>query len=292
MNREEQNYLDLLKNIITTGSKHQDRTGVGTYRLFGTQLRFSLEDNTLPLITTKKVFTRGIIEELLLFLRGSTNTKELEAKGVNIWHDNTTREFLDKRGLTDLPEGDMGKSYGYQWRRFNQHENDCGGLCSNGGVDQLKNVIDIIKTNPNDRRIIMTAWNPAQINEYALPACHTFCQFMVDDGKLSCLFYLRSSDFVIGFPFNLASYAILTRIIANVTKTIPHELIFTGGDTHVYNSHLNGVIEQISREPYPFPQLYIDKELNTIEDIEKLTSEDFRIVNYKTHEKINYPMAV
>jgi len=175
MNIEEKNYQNLLTSILKTGSERYDRTGVGTIGIFGTQLRFSLEDGKIPMLTTKKMFVKGVIEELLFFLRGDTDTKKLEAKGVKIWKGNTTREFLDKRGLGYLPEGDMGKGYGFQWRKFGQHENEYGDQFCEKGVDQLAEVVDKLKNNPDDRRILMTAWNPAQLSEMALPPCHLLC---------------------------------------------------------------------------------------------------------------------
>src|SRR6266404_3627960 len=192
MNYEEANYLQLLNAIITAGSKRSDRTGVGTLSIFGTQLRFSLADNKMPMITTKKMFARGVIEELLLFLRGETNTKILEAKSVNIWKGNTSREFLDKRGLTGLPEGDMGKTYGWQWRKFGADQEtlfDRPTQYFEQGIDQLSQVINSLKNDPHGRRHIITAWNPLQLDECALPPCHCFMQFYVNDGELSCQFY-------------------------------------------------------------------------------------------------------
>jgi thymidylate synthase len=294
MNDEERKYLDLLRDILH-GSERSDRTGVGTIGIFGTQLRFSLENNRVPMLTTKKMFVKGIIEELLFFLRGDVNTKLLEDKGVNIWKGNTTREFLDKRGLKDLPEGNMGKGYGYQWRKFGEQFPDCRNdecYIDTSGVDQLSQVIHTLKTNPTDRRIIMSAWNPKQLPEMALAPCHILCQFYANKDELSCQWYQRSVDTFLGLPFNILSYAILTKIIAQTVGMKPKELIFIGGDTHIYNNHCNQVKEQISREPYNFPELYIDKATNTVEDIEKLSFEDFRVENYKCHPSIKAPMAI
>src|SRR5208283_1827128 len=219
MNKEEKKYLELLTEILYWGSKREDRTGIGTMGIFGTQLRFSLEGNKVPMLTTKKMFLKGVVEELLFFLRGDTDTKLLEAKGVNIWKGNTTREFLDKRGLKSLPEGSMGKGYGFQWRKFGAHDEQIDYISSayeatDQGTDQLANVIETLKTNPTDRRIIMSAWHPGQLHKAALPPCHIMVQFYVDNGKLSSQFYMRSVDTFLGLPFNILSYAILTRIIA------------------------------------------------------------------------------
>lgn len=298
MNLEENNYLELLKNILNNGSERSDRTGVGTKGIFGTQLRFSLENNQVPMLTTKKMFTKGVIEELLFFLRGDTDTKKLEAKGVNIWKGNTTREFLDKRGLKDLPEGDMGKGYGFQWRNFGGYiSQDVVGdgsyeLFDHKGIDQLAQVIHTLKTNPTDRRIIMSAWNPGQLSEMALAPCHILCQFYVDGDNLSCQWYQRSVDSFLGLPFNIMSYGVLTHIIAKTVGLKAKELIFVGGDTHIYNNHIVQVHEQISREPYPFPTIEINKELHSVEDIEKLQYEDFVIKNYQSHPAIKATMAI
>ena len=251
---EEQRYLDLLSDIISKGENRNDRTGVGTIGIFGTQLRFSLDGGKIPMLTTKKMFVKGVIEELLFFLRGDTDTKKLEAKGVNIWKGNTTREFLNKRGLQHLPEGDMGKGYGFQWRKFGEVKkyNDDGNMSITEGVDQLAEVIDKLKNNPDDRRIIMTAWNPSQLKDMALPPCHLLCQFYALNGELSCQFYQRSVDSFLGLPFNILSYAILTHIVALTTGLKPKEVIFVGGDTHIYKNHTEQVLEQISRTPYGF----------------------------------------
>lgn len=290
---EEQRYLNLLSDIISKGENRNDRTGVGTIGIFGTQLRFSLDGGKIPMLTTKKMFVKGVIEELLFFLRGDTDTKKLEVKGVNIWKGNTTREFLDKRGLTYLPEGDMGKGYGFQWRNFGGYE---GGYTLSDfpieGVDQLAEVIDKLKNNPNDRRIIMTAWNPSQLKDMALEPCHILAQFYAINGNLSCQWYQRSVDTFLGLPFNIASYAILTHIIAQTVNMKPKEVIFVGGDTHIYKNHLEQVALQLTRKPYDFPTIKINKETKSVEDIEKLSYEDFEIIDYKCHPAIKAPMAI
>lgn len=302
MNKEEENYQLLLKKILIDGSERQDRTGVGVKSIFGTQLRFCLEDKKVPILTTKKIFIRGVIEELLFFLRGETDTKKLEAKGVNIWKGNTSREFLDSRGLYNLFEGDMGKGYGYQWRRFGEIEDleAWAGYDESGyeyyykqkGIDQLAQVINTIKTNPTDRRIIMTAWNPQQLDKMALAPCHILCQFYVDKGTISCQWYQRSVDAFLGLPFNIASYAILTHIIAKATKLSAKELIFIGGDTHIYNNHVKQVEEQILRMPYEFPKININKQLNNVNDIEALEFNDFNVEGYNSHGALKAEMAV
>jgi len=279
MNSEENSYLRLLGKILTDGSKREDRTGIGTQGIFGTQLRFSLENNIVPMITTKKMFVKGVVEELLFFLRGETDTKKLEAKGVNIWKGNTSREFLDKRGLYHYAEGEMGPMYGAQWRDFR-------------GIDQLKNALNLIKNDPYSRRIIISAYDPSVSNQCVLEPCHMFYQFYVNDNKLSCLFYQRSVDTFLGLPFNILSYAILTNLMAKASGLNCGELIFTGGDTHIYNNHIPQVIDQISKEPYPFPKIIISKNIQTIEDMEALSFEDFQFEGYQSHPSIKAEMAV
>jgi thymidylate synthase len=287
MNIQERKYLDLMQEIIDDGKEVIDRTGVGTKSIFGTQLKFSLQNDTLPLITTKKVFFRGVVEELLFFLRGETQTKILEEKGINIWKGNTSREFLDKKGLSYLEEGDLGKGYGFQWRSF-------GGSQENSihGIDQIVNLIDGIKNDPSSRRHIVTAWNPQQLDEMALPPCHWSFQMYVRDGGLSCLWNQRSVDTFLGLTYNLCSYALLTHIIAKCCGLKAKEVIFNGGDTHLYLNHIDQAKLQISREPFDFPKINITKEINNINDIENLKFDDFELIGYKHHEAIKAPMAI
>ncbi len=303
---DEQGYLDLLQNILTNGTDRSDRTGVGTKGIFGTQLRFSLENDQIPMLTTKKMFARGIVEELLFFIRGETDTKLLEAKGVNIWKGNTSREFLDKKGLNHFPEGSLGKGYGYQWRKFGsvhvkeQHV-DIDSYYNfktvipahdTQGVDQVKQVLHTLQTNPTDRRMIITAWNPLQLHEMALPPCHMMVQFYVDDGNLSAQWYQRSVDAFLGLPFNIMSYAVLTKIMAQAAGLKAKELVFVGGDTHIYQNHLDQVREQLTRTPFPLPTMQINKPMISVEDMERLQWEDFTIENYQSHPAIKAPMAV
>lgn len=288
MNVEELQYLALLQKIIEQGSKREDRTGTGTFSLFGTQLKFSLEGGNIPLLTTKKMFTKGIVEELLFFLRGETDTKKLEAKGVNIWKGNTSREFLDRRGLNHLPEGDMGKGYGFQLRYAGKNNLDSQSYY----VDQLAETINLIKNDPHSRRILINYWNVTQLHQMALPPCHLLYQFYVDNKNLSCQFYMRSVDSFLGLPFNLCSASILTHLLAKVTGLQAKELIFNGGDTHCYLNHLAPIKEQLSRTPYDFPTVKINKTLNSISDMESLSFEDFEIQNYQSHPSIKAEMAV
>lgn len=214
---EEYQYLNHIKKIIEKGKKRLDRTGVGTYSIFGAQMRYSLKNDVFPLLTTKRVFWRGVVEELLWFIRGSTNAFELREKNVHIWDANSTREFLDAVGLKDREEGDLGPIYGFQWRHFGAEYKGMHSDYKNKGIDQLAQVIQTIKTKPTDRRIIMCAWNPIDIPEMALPPCHCLVQFFVEDDELSCLLYQRSADMGLGVPFNIASYSLLTYMIAHVT---------------------------------------------------------------------------
>lgn len=303
MNQEERKYLDLLKDILNNGSKRSDRTGIGTIGVFGSNLRFSLENNKIPMLTTKKMFAKGVVEELLFFLRGETDTKKLEAKGVNIWKGNTSRDFLDKKGLIEYPEGFMGPGYGYQWRNFGgsfnvNHPFPNGGYGQDGlyysktGVDQVAGAIKTLKENPTDRRIIISAWNPSQLEKMALPPCHMMVQFYAQEGQLSSQFYMRSVDTFLGLPFNILSYGIMTHIIAKTVGMTAKEVIFTGGDTHIYQNHVSPVVQQIIRDPYDFPTLTIHKDLKDVKDIEALEFADFEIQGYQSHPTIKAEMAI
>ncbi|KAJ1958056.1 Thymidylate synthase [Linderina pennispora] len=294
-NAEEQQYLDLIKDILTHGEHRSDRTGTGTIALFAPpQLRFHLSDDTFPLLTTKRVFWRGVVEELLWFIRGSTDAQTLSAQGVHIWDGNGSREFLDARGLTDRRTGDLGPVYGYQWRHFGAEYTDADADYSGQGVDQLAEVIRAIKENPTDRRIILSAWNPKDMGKMALPPCHMFAQFFVSkpgspDAALSCQMYQRSCDVGLGVPFNIASYALLTRLIAQVTGLKPGWFVHCMGDTHIYKNHVKALETQIERVPREFPKLKIKR---TPERIEDFTIEDLELVGYKPYGKIQMDMAV
>lgn len=285
---DEYQYLDLIQKILKNGTKKDDRTGTGTISLFGAQMRFSLR-NTFPLLTTKNVFWRGVAEELLWFVRGSTNSKELAEKKVHIWDANGSKEFLDKQGLTDREEGDLGPVYGFQWRHFGADYKNMHTDYSGQGVDQLKNVIHTIKTNPYDRRIIMSAWNPVDLPKMALPPCHSLVQFYVANGELSCQLYQRSGDMGLGVPFNIASYSLLTYMIAHVCDLKPGDFVHTLGDAHVYSNHVDALNEQLKREPKPFPTLHIKRQITNIEDFKY---NDFELKGYKPHPKIKMVMAV
>lgn len=286
---EENQYLDLIKHIIEKGVKKDDRTGVGTLSIFGAQLRWSLENGEFPLLTTKRVFWRGVVEELLWFIRGSTSEKELSKNGVHIWSGNSSREYLDSLGLTDREEGDLGPVYGFQWRHFGAEYVDMNHDYGGKGVDQLMDVIKAIRNKPNDRRLIMCAWNPLDLPQMALPPCHCLVQFYVANGKLSSQLYQRSADMGLGVPFNIASYALLTYMVAHVTGLQPGEFIHTLGDAHVYLNHVDALQQQIKREPRRKPTLKIKREVANIEDF---LFSDFELSDYNPHPKIQMTMAV
>lgn len=286
---DEMQYLELIQHIIDHGSKKEDRTGTGTLSIFGAQMRFSLRNNVFPLLTTKRVFWRGVAEELLWFVSGCTNANELSEKGIHIWDANGSREFLDKQGLHHREVGDLGPVYGFQWRHFgatydNMHTNYDG-----QGVDQLADVIHKIKNNPDDRRIIMSAWNPVDLPNMALPPCHSFVQFYVCNGELSCQLYQRSGDMGLGVPFNIASYSLLTYMIAHVCGLKPGDFVHTLGDAHVYLNHIEALKKQLQREPRPFPTLEI---AHDVPDIDSFSLDKFKITGYDPHPTIKMQMAV
>jgi thymidylate synthase len=252
-------------------------------------MRFSLRDDTMPLLTTKRTFWRGVVEELLWFLRGSTNGNELTAKGIHIWDGNGSREFLDQRGLTHREVGDLGPVYGFQWRHFGARYVDMYTDYTNQGVDQLADCVWKIKNTPDDRRIIMSAWNPVDLDLMALPPCHMFFQFYVANGELSCQMYQRSADMGLGVPFNIASYALLTHIMAHVCGLKPGDFIHTLGDAHVYLNHVEALQEQMKRAPREFPKLKINVERENIDDF---ALEDFELCGYRPHGPIHMKMAV
>lgn len=263
-----QSYLQLLKQVLQTGTYRDDRTGTGTYSIFGAQARFSLSPD-FPLLTTKKVHLRSIIHELLWFIKGETNIDYLKANKVTIWD-----EWADA-------EGNLGRVYGAQWREW----------ATPGGerVDQLADVIEAIKNNPDSRRHIVCAWNPGELPQMALPPCHALFQFYVADGELSCQLYQRSADIFLGVPFNIASYALLTLMVAQVCELRPKEFIHTFGDLHLYANHIEQAKEQLSREPRPLPQMKINPEIKSIDGFRY---EDFELVNYKPLPGIKAPIAV
>ena len=261
-------FHDLMRHVLDHGAKKSDRTGTGTLSVFGHQMRFDLSEG-FPLVTTKKLHLKSIVYELLWFLSGNTNNQWLKERGVSIWDE------------WAAPDGDLGPVYGYQWRSWpapnGQH------------IDQIKEIIQAIKTNPDSRRIIVSAWNVADIPKMALAPCHAFFQFYVADGKLSCQLYQRSADIFLGVPFNIASYALLTHMVAQQCSLDVGEFIWTGGDCHLYSNHLEQVELQLSRKPYSLPQLKIHRKPDSIFDYQ---FEDFEIVGYESHPHIKAPVAV
>lgn len=286
---DECKYLDQIRHILEKGYKREDRTGTGTLSVFGTQAHYNLRDGTFPLLTTKKVFWRAICEELLWFISGSTNANVLKEKGIRIWDGNSSKEYMESIGLSYPEEGDLGPVYGFQWRHFGAEYVDMSKDYCDKGVDQLKYVIKLINEKPWDRRIIISAWNPMDLSKMALPPCHCLAQFHVADGELFCHLYQRSGDMGLGVPFNIASYSLLTYMIAHVTGLKPGELIHTISDAHVYMNHIDVLKEQITRVPKPFPKLKIKREVKSIDDFK---FDDFELIGYECHPPLKMKMAV
>lgn len=282
--KNETAYLDLLRYVLEHGSDKGDRTGTGTRSHFGAQLRFDLADG-FPLLTTKKVHLKSIIYELFWFLKGDTHVQYLQDHGVRIWNEWATAEQTARFGR---PEGELGPIYGHQWRNYGASQKSDGSYHQDG-IDQISEVIEQINTNPNSRRLIVSGWNPAEANQVALPPCHTLFQFFVADGKLSCQLYQRSADLFLGVPFNIASYSLLTHMIAQVCELKVGEFIWTGGDCHIYQNHVEQVKTQLAREPYPLPTLTLNP---NIKDIFDFTFGDISVDNYQSHPAIKAPVAV
>ena len=261
-------YLDLMKHVLENGTEKEDRTGTGTRSVFGYQMRFDLQKG-FPLVTTKKCHLKSIIHELLWFIAGDTNIKYLQDNGVKIWD-----EWADENG-------DLGPVYGEQWRSWK--------TADGRAIDQLSNVIEQIKTNPDSRRLLVVAFNPGLVDQMALPPCHSFFQFYVADGKLSCQLYQRSADIFLGVPFNIASYALLTMMIAQVTGLKPGDFVHTFGDAHLYSNHYEQAREQLSRTPYKLPEMHLNPHVTNIFDFK---FEDFELVGYEAHPHIKAPVAV
>ena len=261
-------YLALMKDVLENGTKKEDRTGTGTYSVFGRQMRFDLQEG-FPLVTTKKCHLRSIIHELLWFLAGDTNIKYLKDNGVRIWD-----EWADENG-------GLGPVYGAQWRSWQTADGKT--------VDQITNVVEQIKNNPDSRRLLVVAYNPGVVDQMALPPCHAFFQFYVADGKLSCQLYQRSADIFLGVPFNIASYALLTMMMAQVTGLKPGEFVHTLGDAHLYSNHIEQTKEQLSRTPYKLPEMHLNPHVTDIFDFK---FEDFELVGYECHPHIKAPVAV
>ena len=261
-------YLDLMRDILENGTKKEDRTGTGTFSVFGRQMRFNLAEG-FPVVTTKRVHLRSVIVELLWFLRGDTNIAYLHEHGVTIWD-----EWADEKG-------NLGPVYGYQWRSWPAPDGK--------SIDQIARVVDQIRKNPDSRRHIVTAWNPAEIDKMALPPCHALFQFYVADGKLSCQLYQRSADYFLGVPFNIASYALLTHMVAHQCDLTPGEFVWTGGDVHLYTNHLEQTRLQLTREPMPLPKLELRRKPASLFDY---TPDDIVVHGYQSHPSIKAPIAV
>jgi thymidylate synthase len=263
-----QQYLDLMRHVRDNGLQRTDRTGTGTLSVFGYQMRFDLADG-FPVVTTKKLHLRSIIHELLWFLKGETNIRYLKENGVRIWD-----EWADENG-------DLGPVYGSQWRSWPAADGQ--------KIDQISNVIEMIRNTPDSRRLIVSAWNPAEVDNMALPPCHSLFQFYVSDGKLSCQLYQRSADILLGVPFNIASYALLTMMIAQVCDLEAGDFIHTFGDAHLYLNHLEQVNLQLSREPYPLPTMTLNQDIKSVFDF---TFDDITLNDYQSHPAIKAPIAV
>ena len=289
MNPEEQQYLDLIKDILSNGSEEMSRNGKVLSK-FGNMMRFSLKDGNLPLLTTKKVAWKTCFKELFWFIKGSTSNHELKEQNVTIWNANASREFLDSRNLS-YEENDLGPVYGHQWRHFNAPYENCDNDYSGKGVDQLQNIIEMLKDpqQRTSRRMVVSAWNPCQIDEMALPPCHILFQFYVREDKyLSCSMYQRSGDVGLGVPFNIASYSMLTHIIAKHCGLIADEFVYFLGNAHIYEQHIEPLKEQIERLPREFPQIQIK---NVHDTIEEYTLDDIEwITEYTFHQPIKINM--
>lgn len=330
---EEEQYLDLIRDIMLRGEYRPDRTGTGTLSLFAPpQLRFSLSKPdpfspssadripVLPLLTTKRVFLRAVTTELLWFVSGCTTSKPLSEAGIHIWDGNGSREFLDNLGFTEREEGDLGPVYGFQWRHFGAEYRDCHTDYSGKGVDQIKEIVRKLKNNPYDRRIILSAWNVADLSKMALPPCHMFAQFYVSfpdaprgedaleeinvyrsvqsgggqkaKGRLSCVLYQRSCDMGLGVPFNIASYALLTHMLAHACDLVAGELIHTMGDAHIYLDHIEALKEQLQRDPREFPTLNIKRDDRGSGEMDGWKAEELEVLGYKPHGGIKMKMSV
>ena len=302
-NKEEEQYLNLIREILDRGTWEEGRNGK-TKSIFGHSMRFSLADGKIPILTTKKTAWKTCLKELLWFIRGETDNKLLQDQGVHIWDGNSTREFLDSRGLTNYEVGELGPIYGRQWRQFNSPyitkkdkkfaeglpENEKAYYNIEGGVDQLQQIIDALKDpkQRTSRRLIMTAWNPCQLDDMALPPCHIFCQFNVHDGnKLSCMMVQRSCDFFIGIPFNVASYSLLTHLIAKHCGLEAYEFVHFMGNCHLYENAIDAAQLQIARKPFEFPTVSITQVRDNINDYQV---DDFEIIGYQSHEAIKVAM--
>ena len=289
-NKAEEQYLNLLRDILKDGDRRQTRNAI-TYSKFGLRMEFDIS-TYIPVLTTKRVYWKGVVEELLWFLRGSTNAKELDAKGVKIWNGNTTREFLDSRNLQHYEVGDIGPTYGFGFRHYGAKYEGMSADYTGKGFDQIAYVLHELRHNPTSRRILINIWNPAVMDQMSLTPCACQYQFYVNDGKLTCQMYQRSADMFLGVPFNITSSSLLTHILAKYSGLKPDRLIMCFGDAHIYSSHMDAVAKQITRKSRPFPILKIEgignEELP--DKIEDLTYKNFRLIGYEPHPSIKADM--
>ena len=288
---EESAYIQLIRDIHTKGEDDNSRNGT-VKCIFGANMRFSMTNNRIPILTSKRLAWKTCLKELLWFISGNTSNKTLKTQNVHIWDGNSSREFLDSRGLDHLQEGDLGPIYGFQWRHYNAKYKTCDDDYTNKGIDQLQQIIDALK-DPKERksrRLIMSAWNPEQIGDMALPPCHVLCQFnVIGENKLSCALYQRSGDVGLGVPFNIASYSFLLHLIAHHCNLIPCDFVYFLGNAHIYDDHMEPLLKQVENELYDFPKLTIK---NRYENIEQYTLEDFQLDNYKHNDSISMKMRV
>lgn len=281
VNSDERQYLDLVKHVLLKGERRSDRTGTGTLSVFGNTMRFSLREGKVPLLTTKRVFWKGVVEELLWMISGSTDAKKLSDKGVNIWNGNSSREFLDSAGFFERSVGDVGPLYGFQWRHFGADYVDCNTDYTGQGFDQLAACIDAIKRDPFSRRILLSAWNPSDLGKMNLPPCHVMAQFFVSGEELSCMVFQRSVDIGLGLPFNIASYGLLTHMIAQCCGLKAKELVHSGGDNHIYCDHVEALMRQTTRSPLKFPMVRLNPDVRDIGD--------FSGGDIQLHGYVSYP---
>jgi len=285
---EENQYINLINDVLLNDEIYIGRNG-NTYSIFGTIMQFSLENNKIPFLTTKKLAWKTCLKELLFFINGNTNNNILNNQGVHIWDGNSDPDYLKTRGL-DYVDGELGPIYGFQWRHFNANYIDCNTDYTNSGIDQLQYIIDCLKDpiQRKSRRLILTAWNPCQLDKMALPPCHILCQFNVSgENKLSCHLYQRSGDIGLGVPFNIASYSMLTYIIAKHCDLVPYEFIYSLGNAHIYDDHVSGLKELMTRKPFEFPNFEVINKHNSIDDY---NVNDFKLTNYNYHNTINLNM--
>ena len=285
---EENQYINLINDVLLNDEIYIGRNG-NTYSIFGTIMQFSLENNKIPFLTTKKLAWKTCLKELLFFINGNTNNNILNNQGVHIWDGNSDPDYLKTRGL-DYVDGELGPIYGFQWRHFNANYIDCNADYTNSGIDQLQYIIDCLKDpiQRKSRRLILTAWNPCQLDKMALPPCHILCQFNVSgENKLSCHLYQRSGDIGLGVPFNIASYSMLTYIIAKHCDLVPYEFIYSLGNAHIYDDHVSELKELMARKPFEFPNFEVINKHNSIDDY---NVNDFKLTNYNYHNTINLNM--